>query len=103
MTMLQKAYEDTGVVVLKAERDAGLAFNEFIVHDDTDYVSKISVASNAPLRLIVDLVTLLWVERSLILRCSASFPLLGSFVIRFLRNRTAKRYYAIFNEMGMRK
>tara|TARA_A100001015_G_scaffold301987_1_gene389633 strand:+ start:2706 stop:2921 length:216 start_codon:yes stop_codon:yes gene_type:complete len=68
MTMLQKAYEDTGVVFLKADRDAALAFNEFIVHDDTDYVSKISVASNAPLRLIVDLVTLLWVERSLILR-----------------------------------
>ena len=103
MTVLKKAYEDTGVVFLRAIGDDGLAFNEFIVHDDTDNVSKISVAPNAPLRLVVDLVTLLRVESSLTLRSLASVPILGSFIIRLMRNRIAKRYYAVFNEMGMRR
>ncbi len=102
MTMLQKAYEDTGIV-FSVMKDEELAFNEFIIDDKTETLSQIYVAPNAPLRLVVDLVTLLRVESSLILRWSASFPLLGSFVIRFMRNRIAKRYYAIFNEMGMRK
>ncbi len=106
--MLEKAATDTGV---RFTRASDLRFNEFLVltgegealGEEDGPITEICVASNAPLRLIVDIVTLFRVESSLILRWLALVPFFGPLLVTSVRNQIAHTYYALFNEMGVRR